>query len=387
MITVEQFVNKQDFQKLLTDILNPLKPYYSKGKANLLIGSTSAAYEDETVPMEAFARPLWGLIPFFFGGGESKEFEEIYREGLRSGTNPKSKEFWGGFRDYDQRFVEMAAIATGLLMIPDKLWEPLSDAEKDNLVNWLAGINEYTLPEGNWLFFNVLVNTALRTLGRCYHKDRLEYGLSRMEDFYLGDGWYEDGPGHHKDYYTSFAIHYYSLIYAVAMEKEEPERCNKFKQRSELFAKEFIYWFADNGEALPYGRSLTYRFAQVSFFSACLYAGVQPFSMGIMKGIIVRNLVRWMNSPIFDNAGILTIGYKYANLLMSENYNAPGSPYWCMKAFLFLALPEEHDFWSAQVQPLPELDHIKILSKAEMIISRHSGEVTAYVSENTYSQC
>lgn len=31
------------------------------------------------------------------------------------------------------------------------------------------------------------------------------------------------------------------------------------------FAKQFIYWFDEEGEAIPFGRSLTYRFSQVSF--------------------------------------------------------------------------------------------------------------------------
>lgn len=41
---------------------------------------------------------------------------------------------------------------------------------------------------------------------------------------------------------------------------------------------------------------------------------------------------------------MLTIGYAYPNILMSENYNVPGSPYWCMKAFAFLMLPAGHPF-------------------------------------------
>ena len=38
---------------------------------------------------------------------------------------------------------------------------------------------------------------------------------------------------------------------------------------------------------------------------------------------------------------------------MSEEYNAPGSPYWAMKTFRLLALPDDHPFWSAEAAPLP----------------------------------
>ena len=43
---------------------------------------------------------------------------------------------------------------------------------------------------------------------------------------------------------------------------------------------------------------------------------------------------------MFDRDGILTIGYCYPQMYMAERYNAPGSPYWGMKSFLLLALPD-----------------------------------------------
>lgn len=378
-VKIDCFNNKHAAQKLLIKLIEPLKEYYSKEKAELNIGETAAVYEQKVIPMEAFIRPLWGLVPFWTGGGEAEEFEEIYLKGLVAGTNPSSKEYWGGFRNIDQRFVEMAAIAYGLLMIPDKLWKTLTEEEQDNLSKWLFEINKYQCPDNNWNFFGVLVNLALKQLGRKYSEEKLEFGLSRIEDFYLGNGWYEDGHSTHKDYYISFAIHFYSLIYAKIMEKEDPERSLLFKERAKEFAQEFIYWFDENGAALPFGRSLTYRFAQSSFWGACIFAGVTPFSMGIMKGLIERNLVDWLSAPIFDKKGILTIGYKYPNLYMSEGYNAPGSPYWALKTFIILALPDEHEFWSTKAEKLPELESLKTLKYADMVVQRRSNDVVAYV--------
>jgi len=45
---------------------------------------------------------------------------------------------------------------------------------------------------------------------------------------------------------------------------------------------------------------------------------------------------------------VLTIGYGYPNLMMAEGYNAPGSPYWAMKAFAPLALKQNHPFWTCE---------------------------------------
>ena len=163
------------------------------------------------------------------------------------------------------------------------------------------------------------------------------------------------------------------------MEEEDAQRSKLYKERAELFAKQFIYWFDENGAALPYGRSLTYRFSQVSFFCACLMAGVEPFSIGVMKGLIVRHLCDWMKKPVFDRNGILTIGYGYPDLVMGERYNGPGSPYWALKTFAVLMLPDEHPFWSAEAEPMPELKEQSALLYADMLIHRYENHTTAYV--------
>lgn len=371
--------SKEDFQRLLLEIIRPVIPYYTKERAGIDLGVTATTYEQSTIRLEAFSRILWGLVPFWAGGGSDAVLEEIYQKGLTAGTDPDNQEYWGGFRAFDQRFVEMAAMAYGLILAPDKLWEPLTDKEKDNLADWLYGINEYELPICNWVLFAVLVNIALKKLGRKYDAVKLEKYLVGADSFYLGDGWYQDGDSGQKDYYISFAIHFYSLFYAKVMEAEDPERCAVYKERACLFAKQFIYWFDEDGAALPFGRSLTYRFSQVSFFSACLMAGIEPVSVGVMKGLIVRHFCDWMKKPIFDRNDILTIGYAYPNLVMGERYNGPGSPYWALKTFAVLMLPDEHPFWRAEAEPLPKLDTQKALPYADMLIHRYANHVTAFV--------
>lgn len=38
-----------------------------------------------------------------------------------------------------------------------------------------------------------------------------------------------------------------------------------------------------------------------------------------------------------------------------QNYNSPGSPYWCCKSFIPLSLPPSHPFWTAAEEPYPEV--------------------------------
>ena len=145
-------MTKHEYSQLLTQLLTPTLPFYSPQKARLCPGSSAAVYDMAAAGAEGFARPLWGLVPFWAGGGSCPEFEQLYLSGLAAGTDPENPEYWGGFQDIDQRFVEMAAIAYGILMTPQKLWDPLSAKEKTNLAKWLDGINHYAYPHATGCF-------------------------------------------------------------------------------------------------------------------------------------------------------------------------------------------------------------------------------------------
>ena len=124
---------KADFTALMHKFLDPLKPYYSAGCSRLHLGETGVTYNQNAIELEAFSRPLWALVPFWVGGGSDPEFEKIYRKGLAAGADPENPEYWGTTGEYDQCYVEMAAIACGILTAPEKLWTPLSDTENRTL--------------------------------------------------------------------------------------------------------------------------------------------------------------------------------------------------------------------------------------------------------------
>lgn len=49
-------------------LLEPLKSRLPPGGSGFALGATAAHYETATIPMEAFSRPLWALVPFWAGG-------------------------------------------------------------------------------------------------------------------------------------------------------------------------------------------------------------------------------------------------------------------------------------------------------------------------------
>ena len=360
---------RQDVFDLFLTLSAPVKPYYSKKCAFLKLDNFGAHYDDKSSYVEGFARVIWGLGPFIAGGGTS-DLLDTYIKGIENGTDPESEEYWGELRDVDQKLVEMASLAVFLLLAPKFAWEPLSDKAKVNFAKYLYHINHVVIPRTNWLFFRILVNVALKKTGNQYDDDKLSEDLEGVDEYYFGNGFYRDGVRGQVDYYNPFAIHFYSLIYAKFMKAEDGERCERFIERSSKFAKQFICWFDDNGGAVPFGRSMTYRFAMSAFFGALAFCDVEALPWGTIKAVVLKNMRWWLAKPIFARDGILTVGYGYPNLVMSEEYNSPTSPYWAFKWFLILAVDEKHPFWQAEESDILTTETISVQREKNFLIQR-----------------
>ena len=137
-------------------ILEPVKGRFTEGYAGLHLGDFSAHYGEASAHMEAFSRMLWGLAPLWSQGGGG-DYLPLFRQGLVNGTDPDHPGYWGRPFDCDQKVVEMAAIATTLLLCGEQL--DFTPREAENLHAWLAGVEGLRLPQNNWLFFRVLVET------------------------------------------------------------------------------------------------------------------------------------------------------------------------------------------------------------------------------------
>ncbi|MFK3710160.1 DUF2264 domain-containing protein [Leclercia adecarboxylata] len=364
--------SRQDLVAALNTLLAAVDPQFPAGSSRFSLGDTSAHYATDVAQMEGLSRVLWGLFPLM-AAGDSTPFSDKYIAALKQGTDPQSAGYWGEAGPYDQRLVEMAAYGLGLALLQDKLTDLFSERELTNLHAWLNQITDATMPDSNWNYFAIMVQLGFKRAGLPYDQQAIDRRFAMMGAYYLGEGWYSDGPGRPKDYYISMAFHFYGLIYATL--SGDAARAEVLRQRSRLFAEDFIYMSAADGASVPFGRSLTYRFAMVAFWSAVAFSGLEVFTPGIVKGIILRHLRWWQQQPITDRDGILTLGFAYPNLAMCEDYNSPGSPYWALKTYLILALPESHPFWQADEQPLPVLAEKRVIHHAQQILI-HTDHVT-----------
>ena len=314
--------SRQDLIRAAAELLRPLTSCMTPGKARIYVGNGSAHYSEDVAGMECWSRALWALVPMLAGKcPEAEKLWPLWQEGLIRGTDPADTEYWGDIRDSDQRMVEMAVIGCGLSFAPDAFLAPLNGDRRENLFRWLNQINRYDMPKNNWRFFRILVNIGFLKNGMPVDTGRLQEDMDLMESHYTADGWYFDYPTK-RDYYTLWGFHFYSLLYAALMDGEDPERCRRIRERAALIAPRFACWFDREGRGLPYGRSLTYRFCQSSFWAAMVFAGVHSdrLSMGQVKHLMLNNLRFWLSRPIFDRGGALTVGYGYPNLCAAEGY-------------------------------------------------------------------
>ncbi|KAI8068585.1 hypothetical protein BC940DRAFT_298546 [Gongronella butleri] len=343
---------RQDVQDAFTTMFKALVPAFSPGCARVRVDQAGAHFDVGAADVEGLIRPLWGIVPMVAGGGKF-DYWHLYHTGITNGTDPDHEEYWGACTDYDQRLVEMAAIGFALALVPEHIWTPLSDMAKANLAEFLLTARNCHYHDCNWKYFRVLVDLGLKNVGVEYDANMTDQYLQDLDSYYLGDGFYGDGPDSRRmDYYVAWAFHFYGLVYARLC-PEDQERQERYRERARMFAQHFQHWFADDGSCIPFGRSLIYRFASGSFWGACAFADEEVLPWGVIKGLFLRHLRWWAQQPVsrLDN-GILSLGYAYPNAFVCENYNSPQSPYWAFKAFVVLALDESHPFWSTtEIQP------------------------------------
>ncbi len=380
---------KEDLEKYILDLLKPLENRFIRQDTRLHIRNTSTGSSDQISQMEGFSRIIWGLVALDNMDANQLWWEKI-RAGLIHGTTPGHQDYYGDVDDFDQRIVEMAAIGYAFVLKPEFIYMPLSENEKHNVYQWLNQINEREAYPCNWKFFRVMVNIGFKQLGLEYNQEKMEVYLKELDMYYLGKGWYRDGDldQAHADYYVPFAMHYYGLFYSKYMKDVDPIRAQRYQERAVEFSKEFIYWFSEDGAALPYGRSLAYRYAQVAFWSMMVVTDtLGPFTLGEIKGLILRHLRWWNQKPIYDAQGMLTMGYTYEQPYMSEEYIASGSVYWSLKALVIGVLPKNHPFWQTQEAPFPSINSVQVQNGPRLVLWRQQGEkqVLAYNGGNYHT--
>lgn len=367
---------KVDVEAALMDILEPAMDVLRRQNepGHLRISDSGAVYDEPRTEIEGFLRLTWALGPLFSDSRKIEQYKDYYElisQGILEGTNPDSKYYWGELVDYDQMFVEMGALSAYLTETKKDFWDHLDKKSQQNIYNWLDKVNDHVIPKTNWLLFRNLVNNFFRRAGLPYHPDQIKSDLDYCNSFYLGHGWYYDGYPNQIDNYIPFAFQFFALLY-VALSDKDDEQIRAFRERGTAFVYSYAKWFAADGAALAFGRSLDYRFAQAAFWSAAALTGIptDPLSLGQVKHLLLNNLRWWFKQNIFTTDGLIPIGYAYPNMVFAEGYNAPASAYWALKTFLLLAIPDDDPFWKVQEEEEIELPSLSKEPETRMLLAR-----------------
>lgn len=368
---------RADVAEALASLFAPLRGCFSESGARVVIDASGAVFDRATTGLEGFARPLWGLAAAAMGGADDPGWWPPLRAGLASGTDPGHPDYWGDPVDFDQRLVEIAGIAVALCLAPDRLWEPLAERKRQRLLAYLAAARGQEYFANNWQFFRLLIDAALRRLGEAGDDAAASAAFEAIDSFHAGDGWYRDGPWPQIDHYNGFAFHSFGLIYSRFADWDA-RRAGGIRERARAFAPHYARWFADDGAVLPFGRSLSYRFACAAFWGACVFAGLEALPWGVMKGLYLRHLRWWARQPIARRDGLLSLGFAYPNPGIAETYSSAASPYLACMAFLPLAVPEHHPFWSAGEAPPPDPSgEPEPQTQPGMLLKREPGQTAA----------
>ncbi|HEY8982747.1 MAG TPA: DUF2264 domain-containing protein [Streptomyces sp.] len=274
---------------------------------------------------------------------------ERYADGLAAGTAG----VWPAIEDRSQPLVEAASIALALRLTRPLLWDRLDDGVQQRAAAWLSDALTAEPWPCNWELFPVTVGGFLESIGHEPEASRraIDRGLDRIEQWYVGDGWYTDGDGRKFDYYNGWAMHLYPVLHAWLA--DDPTLLDLYAGRLERHLTDYARLFGADGAPLHQGRSLTYRFATTAPLWLGALTGRTPLPPGETRRLASGALKYFLDREALTPDGLLTLGWHGPNPSVLQGYSGPASPYWAGKAFLGLLLPPEHDVWTARESPSP----------------------------------
>ncbi|WP_405960038.1 DUF2264 domain-containing protein [Streptomyces sp. NBC_00024] len=272
-----------------------------------------------------------------------------YADGLAAGVSG----VWPRIEDRGQPLVEAASIAFALRVTRDLLWDRLDDGVRQRAAAWLGDALTAEPWPCNWELFPVTVGGFLEEIGHEPELARrvIDERLDRIEQWYVGDGWYTDGDGRKFDYYNGWAMHLYPVLHAWLADDER--LLARYGDRLSAHLGDYARLFGGDGAPLHQGRSLTYRFATTAPLWLGAFTGRTPLSPGETRRLASGALKYFLDRGAVDGRGLLSLGWHGPNSAVLQGYSGPASPYWASKGFLGLLLPPDHEVWTATEEPGP----------------------------------
>ncbi|WP_411141588.1 DUF2264 domain-containing protein [Streptomyces sp. x-80] len=346
-------------------LLNATAPYASRRHGLISLPGPRPSFSGpRSDGLEGFARTFL-LAAFRIAGDDGRDPHGLldrYAEGLTAGTEnptfdtelaPGQPDSWPRIETVRQAYVEAASVALGLRLTRRRLWDTLDDRVRARVVEWLLPTLEAPPIDNNWWLFGLTVGGFLLDAGieTVRAQAAIDRALSRIDGWYRGDGWYSDGDNSAFDHYNAWALHFYPVLHAHL--SDDAALLATYGERLHAQLASYTLLFDANGAPIPFGRSLTYRFAATAAPWLGALTGHTPLTPGATRRLTSGALRHFLDRGAVTEDGLLPLGWYGEYAPMLQVYSGPGSPYWASKGFLGLLLPADHPAWTAPEEPLP----------------------------------
>lgn len=317
--------------------------------------------------MECFGRLMAGVAPWLTlpddataEGKQRKQLREWALASYKNAVDPQNPDYlcWG---IGGQNLVDAAYIAESFLRAYDTLWKPLDEVTKKRYLTEFAKLRHIDPPYTNWLLFSSTIESFMAKAGGDFDEFRINSACRKVEEWYVGDGWYADGPSFAFDYYSSYVFHpmYLETLQAMVDAKvnsrldyqkyynRELKRCQKYSIILERFISPEV--------PSAFGRSIPYRMATMQPLALMAWYQKLPkdLSNGQVRAALTKVLHRMFDQQNnFNEKGYLSIGFcGNSQKNVADWYTNNGSLYMTTLAFMPLGLPADHPFWTDAAQP------------------------------------
>lgn len=317
--------------------------------------------------MECFGRLMAGLSPWLALPDDDSD-EGAMRRALRgwalasykNAVDPQSPDYllW---REEGQTLVDAAYIAESFTRAYDALWVPLDSVTKGRYIDEFIRLRRVDPPYTNWLLFSSMIESFLARVGAPFDMFRVNTAIRKVEEWYVGDGWYSDGSDFAFDYYSSYVFHpmYLETLRNMVLSgcgsrvdyQKYYDRELKRAQKYSVILERFI---SPEGTFPVFGRSIPYRLAAMQPLALMAWQGDLPDELSPAQ---VRCALTAVMHRMFDEhdnynaSGYLTIGFCGSQPGIADWYTNNGSLYMSSLVFMPLGLPADNAFWTSPDEP------------------------------------
>lgn len=351
---------------LMCKISEPILSNMSKGELKknmtLELSPTWDGRNKDVTYAEAFGRLMAGIAPWFNlpdddtpEGKRRKQFRSWALSSYKNAVDPESPDYllWKGA---SQTLVDAAYIANSFIRAPKTLWEPLDETTKKRYIQEFKGLRSVRPAYNNWLLFRAMIEAFFVSIGEEYDAYVLDIAIRKLNEWYLGDGWYSDGPEYSLDYYNGYVMHTMLVEITEVLEEKKIRPAIKFDlalRRMQRYNELLERLISPEASFPAVGRSMTYRMGafQTLALSAWKYGLPKSMSEGQVRNALTSVMKRmFAMEGNFGKEGFLQLGFVGHQPNLADYYTNNGSLYITSLVFLPLGLTPDHTFWTSPAE-------------------------------------